>query len=766
MDEMDSETEVFAACPSCGSRNRAVAKFCGQCGTALACPACGAALQAGYRFCGQCGSNMVEAPRTPSIAADYTAIAHTSRDDSRPQFYISMRLRSLPAALSRMLSPADMPLLIAGALLVVAAQAYLTLSFEQGRSAPAIGISAIALGAALFALGTFARSGKYDASDALDSVNIPSPNAVMGRLTPVKVGALLFGVAMMALLLFRLLSGSEAGWDMLPWLLAIGAFTLPFIRRPALPRLSIPRQYYADTCIVLALVGIFTALNAQDLTDWYYSAIGDEYAHYSLAKHLADNGFERPFELAGVYEEINPVFGSIYQASVMRLFGVDNFGWKFSLIISIAIAIPGMYILGYALAGRTAAIVASVILAFSHYIFAFTHTGYPNTDSIPVIVWAIALFVLGSRRGSPVLVYLSGVVAGFGLLFNIVAIAALAITILYALIHPQIRAQIVSLWHWALGVALTALPVIIINGDAISLIALEKIVSPVSQHAWEYDSAFGRMASNAAQNLFAFNYNPQASHFVSGALLDPVSAVLAVLGLGYALGRFTRGSSLLLLITLAVIAAGTALLSPYPYVPITRMTSMVIPLALAAGVGASYLMSGFTFNNEISNNEAGKNGERRTLLGGRIAVATLAVFGIAALALNAWQFWGATPKVHHHTREAVAIGAMRSDACAGAVEDVVIVGRTTIPLLKPALESYHTDERMPHLTDHQEIIVGKRGGAEWTLPISSPRCIVLMNPDEDEIQPFKQDLADKYPQGRFAFFSSPSGLTSVEIFVP
>ncbi|HEV8250214.1 MAG TPA: tetratricopeptide repeat protein [Gaiellaceae bacterium] len=54
-------------CPSCGSENRAGAKFCATCGHALtlACPSCGAAYQAGDAFCVECG----HALHTPVAAA-------------------------------------------------------------------------------------------------------------------------------------------------------------------------------------------------------------------------------------------------------------------------------------------------------------------------------------------------------------------------------------------------------------------------------------------------------------------------------------------------------------------------------------------------------------------------------------------------------------------------------------------------------------------------------------------------------------------------
>ena len=752
---MEVENETFAACGACGSHSAAGAKFCGQCGSALdrplTCPVCGAATKAEHRFCGQCGGGIVAAyaPATPSNSG-VSAVA-APQPYRLPQLPIFARLRSLHDALSRRLAPAAAPMLTAGALLVVAAQVYLTFAYEPGRDAPGVGVFALVSGFALFALGAFGRISTDDTPDALDNLKIPALNAVMGKLTPLKIASLALGAAMMALLFFRLLQGSEATWDMLPWAMAIGAFALPFIRfRSISARLSIPRRYIADICIVLALIGIFTALNAQDLTDWYYSAIGDEYAHYNLAKSFAENGSERPFDLKGVYNEVNPVFASIYPAAVMRLFGADNFGWKFSLIISIAIAIPGIYILAYTFAGRTAAVVSSVILAFSHYLFAFMHTGYPNTDAIPVIVWSITLFVLGVRRGSPALIYASGVLAGFALLFNLVARAAALIIVVYALLNPEIRKRILSLFPWVLGALLTIAPVMLVNAEIIVSTTLAKIISPASQHAGEYDSALGRIMANSMQNLLAFNYNSHTSHYVSGALLDPVSAILAVLGIGYALGSFIRRSSLLLLIMLGVIAAGTALLSPYPYVPITRMPSMVVPLTLMAGIGASFLMRGISSKKEDS----------RRLRGGWIAAVTLSMLGAAVLALNAWQFWVETPKVFHNTQEAVAIGAMRYDVCAGAIEDVVVVGKSTIPLLKPALESYATDGRMPHLIDHADLIEGQ------PLPTGTPRCIVLMHPFNDEIQPFKQELANLYPQGRLETFSSPSETTVVEIFTP
>jgi class 3 adenylate cyclase len=50
-------------CATCGSDNRADARFCGACGSALAlaCASCGAANEPDRRFCYQCGKPLAEA---------------------------------------------------------------------------------------------------------------------------------------------------------------------------------------------------------------------------------------------------------------------------------------------------------------------------------------------------------------------------------------------------------------------------------------------------------------------------------------------------------------------------------------------------------------------------------------------------------------------------------------------------------------------------------------------------------------------------------
>ena len=116
-------------------------------------------------------------------------------------------------------------------------------------------------------------------------------------------------------------------------------------------------------------------------------------------RQILEEGIERPFALQGVYHN-SPMLNSIYQAYVSWVFGGGAWGWKFSSVLGVAIAVPGIYILGYIFAGRIAGIVSAVILLSSHYVMAFTHIGYTHLDALPVTVWAMLAFIVGSRRKS------------------------------------------------------------------------------------------------------------------------------------------------------------------------------------------------------------------------------------------------------------------------------------------------------------------------------------------------------------------------------
>ena len=319
--------------------------------------------RAGAHYCGMCGSGIGGTSTAESAGEHAAALGPIPRVDF-PDVPILRRLQASLSRLRRVLAPVSVALLVAGGLAAALGQVYLTLAYEPGSPAPNFGVLSLAIGFVLFALGAFGRSADDDVDDAPGGARVVAFPSGIGKLSLSRVFAVSLGVGLMAVLVIRLLGGSESGWDMLLLLAASCALAIPFVRRSDAIQASVTAirertpGILPDILIVAALVGIFVALNTRDLTDWYYSAIGDEYAFYDYAAELAESGIRRPFDLDGVYSAIDPVMASAYPALVMRLVGVDNFGWKFSLIVSAALTIPGVYILGHVLAGRIAAFVS------------------------------------------------------------------------------------------------------------------------------------------------------------------------------------------------------------------------------------------------------------------------------------------------------------------------------------------------------------------------------------------------------------------------
>lgn len=353
--------------------------------------------------------------------------------------------------------------------------------------------------------------------------------------------------------------------------------------------------------------------------------------------------------------------------------------------------------------------------------------------------------MLGLRKSNPLLLYAAGLVAGFGFYTFFSARAALPIMLMFALTVPQIRRRILDLWPVALGVVLTITPLFIVNGREVISRMLAEVPGGYSSDIT--GPVLSRIVTNVAKNLLAFNYNPDVFHYVSGPLLDPITAVLAVLGVGLAVAHIREDRHRLLLLWTLVALFVTGIMSPYPQVAISRLHFVVPPLVLLAGFAADRLWT------ILSTNASGV--VRRW-----VGLAAVIVFSLLILALNVRQFWIDTPRVFRLTQEAVAIGAVRSESCNGESTLAIIVGRSTEPLLKPALESYYPQREMPRLIDHSQLDGDRR------LSVGSARCVVFANPDDPTAQRIIEQLKSEFPSGRTVEFSDEADLSRVIIFEP
>ena len=643
-----------------------------------------------------------------------------------------------------------------GALAVIVAQVGLYFSVELNTKAPLGYLILLAIGVGLFAFGSlglwFQRSSRSDGTSDPQSpaTSIIQPVDFRSRYRAI---APLAGALVMVVLLGLLAAGWESGSALFLWVAALAAFSTLFWRPltghtlPFATVVTFLRRYSWDVSLVALIVVVFLPVNLYDLQHWYYSAIGDEYLFFEHAKRVIDEGIVRPFSQEGVYNK-HPVLNSVFQASVMRVFGVDYFGWTFSEALNAAIVIPAIYLLGRTLGGRITAISAAAIFAFSHYIFAFSHTGYTNLSSLPVAAWALTLFVLGWRNHNPLLIYAAGLVAGLGFYTHYSGRAIIPIIAAFSLTAGSPN-RLLHLWPIALGFVLAIAPTFLVEQEAILTRMLEQVVGGYSQAVT--GSVGHRLLSNIELNLQAFNYNSAVHTYVYGPLLDPISGVLAALGVGFALGHMRQSAYRLLLIWFGVGIFMTGVLSPYPHVAITRLLFTVPPLALMAGLLIQ------RWSDVVPSSRA----EIPGLLKNAFPPVLLAVVLPAVLILNLWQFWTITPTVFPHSQEAVALGAYRSDSCSGDASATIFAGRATgeASLLSQILAAMYPNGPWPRRIEYQEL------ATSFELPEPPVKCVVFVSADAPEALKLQEELARRYPDGRLSSFTNQSGTTAVEVFI-
>ena len=637
---------------------------------------------------------------------------------------------------------------------MVFAQLGLISSLEVNKGAPAGFLYLLALGVLFFAAGSWGLGMKRAASgkpirDGISATIKP----VLPTVKPFGIAGILAGTLAAGLLLVALAAGSQSGYLLLPWIFALLAFAIPFVPRvaPAAAHIhagtrEFAHRYLPDALIVLGLMALFLGLAVLDLRDWYYSAIGDEFLFYEHARRIVEEGIIDPFSQEGVYNKY-PVMTSVYQATAMRMFGVDYFGWTFSEALYGIITIPGIYLLGHTFAGRKAALFSAALFACSHYILAQSHVGYGNLSPLPVSVWSIALFALGWRSGNPLTLYAAGIVAGLGFYSHYSGRAILPVLFLFTLTSGGPR-RLPDMWPVAFGFALAVAPTFVVEREQVFTRMFSEVVGGYTEVV--AGAPFTRILSNIELNLPAFNYNSNVHSYVYGPLLDPVTSVLAVLGIGFALTHIHLRHFRLLLIWFGVAMVVTGVLSPYPHVAITRLTFALPPLVLLAGTSASHL---------IDTVQARWTGLRRMSTESVAVVAFLVLFP-AILALNSWQHWHVTPSIYAHTPEAVALGAFRSQPCDGDLNGTVFIGPAVGEgsLMNQVVDSFRTEGPPMRGLNHSEI------APDLQLPDLPPRCIVFLDPYATEAVTLQERLTRQYPDGRISTFANPSGSTAVAVF--
>lgn len=469
-------------------------------------------------------------------------------------------------------------------------------------------------------------------------------------------------------------------------------------------------DYFFLVCLSIG----FLVLILHDVNSWYYSAIGDEYAFYDYAKDLIEGKVHLSilhqvnsvsiFSQKGVYN-IVPVASSLFQALVMKFFGVNHTGWILSSIMIVILTLWFFYFLVRDLFNKTIAIVSFCILISSHYLWAFSHLGYWNIQSIFPPVVSFYFFISGIKNHSWLKFFLAGVGAGLSFYTYFSARAIIVLLILISLFHfKQVIIWKKMILVFILGFLTLFLPYLIVNKEIVFQQMLER--SAVGSREIPEGEKLWHFGNNFISSFLAFYHNSYVSHFVSGSLADPITMFFFTLGAILMLFSWKKFYFYFICLGIGLITVGA--FSQYTYIPITRLFVLLPIISIVSGFGlvkAIYLLGQTAWYP--------KKGFGLVLI----------VFILVSIFLvNYNRFYNQTPQKMSLTKEALIIGALsRYPLCQ---KDSVIIYPKPEPLLIKALKSYPPSPSVSYVTDFNN----------WSqlnkISFPTKSCLIASDPEE------------------------------------
>jgi len=350
--------------------------------------------------------------------------------------------------------------------------------------------------------------------------------------------------------------------------------------------------------IMIATVGM--TIYTYGIDSWRYAFIGDEYACYLVAKSFITDPASMPNLLSsvGVYD-VHPIFASFNHSLSLRLFGNTVYGWRLSEGMMVMLSAAALYALVRQVKGKGTALLAASLFIGSHHLLAFAHIGYMSLQCIVAFTAMLALAVFALRHRSALAMFLCGVAAAFAfytfsLTVPMIPLPLLLMALFVLLPRSQetlmlrLRAMLPLAVVFVVGVLVTASPRILntawLDDVLLNTVITSQEVNVVSNPLTE------QILPNVLYTLTANLYFVQESHYITGALVDPVTGALLLVGVAGMITIMFRRSVIMWLLLgflYAVIINGA--LVPYPYPAHTRTYLLVPFYAVFAAFGAAYL---------------------------------------------------------------------------------------------------------------------------------------------------------------------------------
>ncbi len=291
-----------------------------------------------------------------------------------------------------------------------------------------------------------------------------------------------------------------------------------------------------------------------------------------------------------------PMMSFAWHAVSMRIFGETVYGLRMSSVIVGTLILIPFYLLIRLLFNKRTALIATLLLAVSHPFIALNRLGINYTQTALFEVCTFYFLFRGVRSRKWWDLAISGFFMGTGL-YLYYASRLIPFIVMGFVLCTAITDRRLLRTHWR-GLAVLWL---------VALLIFAPMGAYFIQHPWHFMSrtsyvfVFGDLGwvetpyprhspvlallDQAARVLPLFNYGGDLSgqYGYRGPMLDFVTSIFFVLGLGYALGSSHRANLLFLLIWFwGTLIAGGMLTLPAPFIP--RLVGIIPVLSVFAAV--------------------------------------------------------------------------------------------------------------------------------------------------------------------------------------
>ena len=222
-----------------------------------------------------------------------------------------------------------------------------------------------------------------------------------------------FGLLLFVYLIYKL--AQHAYNPILPWLW----FIILVLSTHLVYKYAKSRNEYLSLRIkridVFWIAGIFLAglaIGSFALQDIPNIMIPDEGSFWENGRAIAAGEFKPAFFDFGVYTF--PISSSIFQGWVMRMVGINLWGWRFSSVLAGILTVFPLYLLAREWFDRRVAVIATLFMFSSPYYLSFARMGYNNSQALFPVVLCLYFWSLGYKRNNLFFYWMSGLAAGLG----------------------------------------------------------------------------------------------------------------------------------------------------------------------------------------------------------------------------------------------------------------------------------------------------------------------------------------------------------------